>query len=159
MFRCNRLSLTVACAIVSMFATSVAVRADDPKAERTIQMESKYISKGIIGTAKTIGLEVKLDGKGGGTGTLTLDPNHRSGQLSTLMAITDMKVKLQEIKPDETGNKGRQLFEISGKKLEKELDKGVDRLLLMVPKNEDAPCWLLLLSKEGVEDMIQMRRK
>jgi hypothetical protein len=90
---------------------------------------------------------------------LILNPNLRHGLESTLMALTVVKVTLKEINPDESGTKGRKLYEISGKGLEKQSSKGPDRLLLLVPRNEDAPCWLLLGSKEGIEDMIEMRRK
>ena len=152
------LSLTSACMILAGIGTSSALRAGDEKGSNALSLETNYFGQRIgaadMDTVKTVLLEVKLDGKGGATGTLTLDPNRPRrgrGALRTFIAETYVKVTLKEIKADDSANKGRQLYEISG--------KGLDRLLLLVPRNEDGPCWLLVGGKEGIEDMIEMRRK
>jgi len=100
--------------------------------------------------ARTVGLEAKLDGKGGGTGTLTLDPNLVSGRASTAMGIWFVKLTLKEVKAGESAKKGRQLYEVSGEGLEA-------RLFVLVPTKGDGPCWLVIGGEEGIEDMIEMR--
>lgn len=157
MFRRNWLILTVACGVVAFLGASITLWAADEKNGETLKLETAFFEKAIVTMtgnlgAKTVGLEAKLDGKGGGTGKLILDPNLKRGGASTAMGIDFVKVTLKEVKADESAKKGRQLYEVSGQGLE-------PRLLLAVPAKGDGPCWLLIGGKEGIEDMIEMPRK
>lgn len=157
MFRRNWFILAVACGALPLFGASSESTADDERNGGTLALETAYFEKPIVTMggnlgAKTVGLEATLDGKGGGTGKLTLDPNLKHGGASTAMGIWSVKVDLKEVKTDESAKKGRQLYEVSGQELEA-------RLLVSVPAKEDGPCWLLIDGKEGIEDMIEMQRK
>ena len=143
--------LTVACGVVVFLAVSTALRAGDEKNIGTLTLETAYFEEPILKNAKTLGLEAKLDGKGGGTGKLMLDPNLKRGKASTLMRIGSLKVTLKEVKADESAKKGRQLYEVSG--------EGLDRLFVLVPTKGDGPCWLVIGGKDGIEDMVEMQRK
>lgn len=156
MFRRNWFILTIVCGVVMFLGASAGLRAADEKKDGTLTLETAFFEKPIVTMggnlgAKTVGLEAKLDGKGGGTGKLILDPNLKRGGASTAMGIDFVKVTLKEVKADESAKKGRQLYEVSG--------KGLERLLVSVPAKGDGPCWLLIGGKAGVEDMIEMQRK
>jgi len=143
--------LTVACGAVAFLGASSDLRAGDEKNGGTLTLETAHFENSILKIAKTVGLEAKLDGKGGGTGTLTLDPNLVRGKASTAIRVWYVKVTLKEVKADESAKKGRQLYEVSG--------EGLDRLFVSVPAKGDGPCWLVIGGKEGIEDMVEMQRK
>ena len=157
MFERNWFILAVACGAVLFLGASSDLRADEEKNGGTLNLESAYFEKAIVTMrgnlgAKTVGLEAKLDGKGGGTGKLTLDPNLKQGRASTAIGIWFVKVNLKEVRADESAKKGRQLYEVSG--------QGMEPLLpVSVPTKGDGPCWLLIGGKDGIEDMIEMQRK
>lgn len=157
MFARNRFILPLLCGFFAFLSASTTLQAAEEKNGATLALETAHFAKPIVTMtgnlgAKTVGLEAKLDGKGGGTGTLTLDPNLVVGRASTMMRIWSLKVTLKEVQADESAKKGRQLYELSGKGLE-------ERLLVSVPTQGDGPCWLLIGGKEGIEDMIELQRK
>lgn len=149
--------LPVALGFVVFLGASATLWAADEKNSGTLALVTAHFEKPIVTMtgnlgAKTVGLEAKLDGQGGGTGTLKLDPNLVVGQASTLMRIWSVKVTLKEVKADESAKKGRQLYELSGKGLE-------ERLLVSVPTKGEGSCWLLIAGKEGSVDIIEMQRQ
>lgn len=153
----NWFLLPVALGFMAFLGASTTLRAADEKNGTTLVLETAHFEKPLVTMtgnvgAKTVGLEAKLDGQGGGTGTLTLDPNLVVGRASTLMRVWSVKVTLKEVKTDESAKKGRQLYELSGKGLE-------ERLLVSVPTKGEGSCWLLLGGKQGIDDIVELKRK
>jgi hypothetical protein len=150
MASCASFTLAMVFGATAIFGPSATLREGDKKGSQALNLETKHFKQAIISNAKTVGLEVKLDGKGSGKGTLSLDPNRRYNDgLSTGIAVTLVKVTLKEVQAEEQANKGRRIYEISG--------KGLDRLRLMVPTKSDGVCWLLIAGKDGIEDIVEMR--
>ncbi len=157
MFARNWLIFPVALGYAAFLGVSAAPCAAEEKQGTPLVLETAHFEKPIVTMtgkvgAKTVGLEAKLDGQGGGTGTLTLDPNLVVGRASTLMRIWSVKVTLKEVKADESAKKGRQLYELNGKGLE-------EHLLVSVPTKGEGSCWLLIAGKQGIDDIIELKRK
>ena len=100
-------------------------------------------------------LSVELDGKGGGTGWLSFDPNKRSRGLYgidqyTLIGVQPVRVTLKVVRDENQAEKGRRMYEVSGGQS--------GRLCLVFPAETTSPCWLVIAGTGGVEDMIVMRR-
>lgn len=148
MFAWNRFSLTVKAAIVALMLSSTGVFAGEAKNNKILHFTTAHFDKPILLDGKTVSIEAKLDGNGSGKGTLSLDPNLWKGKYSTLMACTYVKVALKEVKADESAKKGRTLYEVTG--------KGLDRVFLSVSLKEGGPCWLLIGNNEGSQDIIEM---
>jgi hypothetical protein len=146
------LSLALVCGTATLLAPS-ALRAGDGKDRKTLRLETAHFKNALIDGAKTVSLWAVLDGKGGGKGTLVLDPNlwGEDGWTSTTMATWEVKVTLQEVKDDEHARKGRRSYQVKGDK--------VGRLLLVVPAKGGGSCWLVIVGKDGVQDVIEMWQK
>ena len=138
-------------ALVCGFVGLLALQAADKDRGASLVLETAYFDRPILGSARTVTIEVNFDGKGGGKGTLTLDPNIRSGGVSTLMADTQVKVTLKKVEDAKYGKDGRQVYEISG--------KGLEPVRLAVPEKSDRPVLLLIVSKDGKVEAIDMVRK
>jgi hypothetical protein len=116
--------LTSTCLFLAIAATaadSTARGADEKDKDTKLSLSSGY-GHGLPGTrARTVHLSVRLDKKGGGKGTLTLDPNYlgidQFGDFtgwSTAIGVRSEIVTLEEVKFKDQPKGGRRLFKVKG---------------------------------------------
>lgn len=144
-------ALALLCMLIGLYEAPARTHAASEKEGATLRYESAYSEQPLLRHAKTIGLEVTLDGKGGGRGTLILDPNTRRGKVSTLIAQEMVKVTLKQVEDEKHAKEGRQVYELQG--------KGLDRVRVAVPVKENEPSMLLIGGNDGKINVIEMRRK
>ncbi len=119
--------------------------------ERTIKLTSGYHAEGLFPGARQVGLSATLDGKGGGKGVLSLNPNVIEGFRSTLLPIEEVKIALEVARDSGQAEKGRQLYHIKG--------EGLGQLLLDAPMDGQGPYWLIRVDQEGTSQRIPMRER
>jgi hypothetical protein len=98
--------------------------------------------------AHCLWLNVTLDGKGGGKGTLTLDPNRQDHNAFgdptsvTEIATRALEVRLTALRTADPAKKGRILYEITA-------DKLTSRLFLVYSPGKAGPHRLILADRDG----------
>jgi hypothetical protein len=137
----------LAAVLAGLAAVEPPARADGGRTE--LSLRSKYSGDPLVAGARRVGLSVTLDGKGGGSGTLTLDPNIRDGETSTQIAIREIPVQVRLVSDDAHAAKGRRLYELRGTGPEGKPDDGNGRWFLVRPVEGEAPCWLVFADKDG----------
>jgi len=133
----------------------VATQGNEAKGGKKLNLKSSYFDKPILLRGRTVSLAIELDNRGGGKGTISLDPNIRDEKTrtSTRMGFHPVDVTLNVVKGENAEKKGRKLYKISAEKLK------LDQLLLVIPTEANTPCWLVIAGKGAVEDIIVMREK
>jgi hypothetical protein len=124
------------------------MRADDKPSEK-LDLKSGYTGKVLVDGARRVVLSVTLDDKGGGSGTLTLNPNIVAGGRSTLIAVRDIPVRLRLVQDEGQAGKGRRLYELQRTGPEGKVEEGGERWFLVRPLKAGAPCWLVFADKDG----------
>jgi hypothetical protein len=143
------LTSTFLCLAVAATADNTSRAADEKDKDTKLALSSGY-GHGLPGTrARSVHLSATLDDKGGGDGTLILDPNRleidRFGDFtgkSTTIAVQELKVTLEEVKLKDPPKGGRKLFEVKGHRLDK-------RLFLVIPPKGWTTYRLVTVDKEG----------
>src|SRR5262249_24889185 len=138
----------LAAALAGLLLTEFQVGADDKQFEK-LTLKSSYSGKVLIAVARRVSLSVTLDEKGGGSGTLRLDPNIREGATSTLAEIRDIPVRVQLARDEEQATKGRRLDELKRTGPEGKVEEGGERWFLVKPLREGMPYWLVFADKDG----------
>jgi hypothetical protein len=126
------------------------VRAAGDKDRGTqLSLSSGYGGYRLLGgKARSVHLSATLDDKGGGKGTLSLDPNLKVFDLfgemigTTDMAVRELPVTLEEVKVKDPPRGGRRLYEIKGHGL-------TNRLFLVLPAEGTATYRLVSADKDG----------
>jgi hypothetical protein len=126
------LALVLASAAASVGVLGPGVRGADGKDTGTRLSLSSGYGHGLLGW-RSVHLSATLDGKGGGEGTLSLDPNFKEFDwfgdftgISTAMRGRELRVTFEEVKAEDRLKGGRRLYEIEGHGLD-------NRLFLVVP--------------------------
>jgi hypothetical protein len=139
-------AVVLAVALICPVVVAPRVRADDKSSER-LTLKSGYSGKVLVDGARSVSLSVTLDTKGGGSGTLTLDPNLRDGLKSTTIAIREVPVRLRLVQDEGQPGKGRRLYEL--KRTHAKVEEGGHRRFLVRPLKKGMPCWLVVADKDG----------
>jgi hypothetical protein len=147
----------VTCITVIVFAAFAAFAAvigpgvrgaDDKDTGTKLSLSSGYGYGLLWNKARSVRLSATLDGKGGGKGTLSLDPNfekfNQFGDVTsfTEIDIQELLVTLEEVKVKDPPKGGRRLYEIKGHGLD-------NRLFLVVPAKGGTSYRLVSADKEG----------
>jgi hypothetical protein len=140
--------VVLATALVCLVVVELQVRAEDKPPEK-LALQSGYSGKVLVDGARRISLSVVLDEKGGGSGTLTLDPNIRDGERSTQIAIQEIPIRLRLAQGEGQAGKGRRLYELKRTGPEGQPEEGGERWFLVRPLKEGMPCWLVFADKDG----------
>src|SRR5262245_60969385 len=138
----------LAAALVCLVAYELRVCADDKPPEK-LSLKSGYSGKMLVDGARRVSLSVTLDAKGGGSGTLTLDPNIRDGARSTTIAVREIPIRAQLVRDEEQAAKGRRLYELKRTGPEGKVDESGERWFLVRPLKEGRARWLLFADKDG----------
>lgn len=145
----------LAAALAGVVATKLQARADGKQLGR-LDLKSGYCGKILVHGARRVTLSVTLDEKGGGSGTLALDPNYTDGIRSTAMAVQEIPVRLQLVRDEEQAAKGRRLYELRRAGDEDQVEAG-DRWFLIKPLKEGTPHWLAVADRSGkFQDMLML---
>jgi hypothetical protein len=152
MAKCSSLASVLALAFIASLAVGIApgVRAAGDRGTGTqLSLSSGYGGYRLLGgKAHSVHLSVTLDGKGGGKGTLSLDPNSKVfdpfGVMigSTEIAVWDVPVTLEEVKVKDQPRGGPRSYEIQGHGLAK-------RLFLVLPAGGTATYRLVSADRNG----------
>jgi len=132
------------------------------KPAEKIEFKSRYSGKVILDGARQVKLWLVLDGKGGGSGVLTFDPNLYEDGSATQIAIKDIAVRAKLIHDENHAAKGRRLYELKidtrvDQLLESKLRDEPVRWFLVVPEKKGMPSWFVLADKDGkFQDIIVM---
>ena len=135
--------------VVAVMAADNTARAADEKDTATKLSLSSGYGQGLPGArARSVHLSATLDDKGGGKGTLSLDPNRKEfnqfGDVtsSTEIDFQELSVTLEEVKGKDQPKGGQRLYEIQGHGLG-------NRLFLVVPAKGGTTYRLVSADKEG----------
>jgi hypothetical protein len=152
MAKCSSLASVLVLASIASLAVGIApgVRAAGHKdTGPQLSLSSGYGGYGLLGgKARSVHLSATLDDKGGGKGTLSLDPNLKVFDLfgemigTTEMAVRELPVTLEEVKVKDPPRGGRRLYEIKGHGL-------ANRLFLVLPAEGTATYRLVSADKDG----------
>jgi hypothetical protein len=135
-------------AMAGLLAIGLPARADDKSAE-ALTLKSAYSDKKVISDARQVRLSVKLDDKGNGSGTLTLDPNLHNDLGSTQIAITEIPVRVRVVQDDGRDAKGRRLYELKRVVEEGKVDERGEHWFLIRPLKTTAPAMLIFADDAG----------
>ena len=120
----------------------------------TLTLKSHYTGKAIVDGARRITITATLDAKGGGTGTITFDPNTYTGTSATQIAIQSRAIRLEQVQDDEHAAKGRRLYAITIESRDETIHKRSlslqkPRRFLVVPEAKGQSSWLVLTDESG----------
>ena len=135
-------------ALAGLVAVGPPARADDKSAE-TLTLKSTYSDKKVVSDARQVRLSVKIDDKGNGSGTLTLDPNLHNDLGSTQIATTQIPVRVRVVLDDGRDAKGRRLYELKRVGDEGKVDEGGERWFLVRPLKTTVPAMLIFADDAG----------
>jgi len=135
-------------ALVCLLVVELQLRAEDKPPEKLV-LKSGYSEKVLVEGARRVSLSITLDEKGGGSGTLTFDPNIRNGETSTQIAIKEIPIRVRLARDEGQAGKGRRLYELRRAELEGQPEEERARWFLVRPLKEGMPCWLVLADKDG----------
>jgi hypothetical protein len=146
----------LAAALASFVLVDPPSRAEDKRAEE-LNLTSRYTGKVLVDGARSVSLSVKLDGKGGGSGTLRFDPNIYDRETATQIAIKRVSVQVEVVEDTEYESKGRRVYELKLKGEEGRVETGDERWLLVRPLKDGVPCSLIFVDKDGkVRDILML---
>jgi hypothetical protein len=117
--------------LVATFAPSLR-GADDKEAGTKLSLSSGYGYGFLWDEARSVHFTATLDNRGGGKGTLSLDPNHKEfNQFGDVTSSTDLELRelpvtLEKVEVKDQPKGGQRLYEIKG-------DGLGNRLFLVVP--------------------------
>jgi hypothetical protein len=133
-----------AVAVAVLTAVGLPARADD-----TIALKSAYSDKALVAEARQVRLSVKLDDKGNGSGTLTLDPNIHDQFGVTQIAITEIPVRVRTVQDDGRDAKGRRLYELKPIGDEGKVKEDGKHWFLVRPLKAGTPSLLIFADERG----------
>jgi hypothetical protein len=152
MAKCSLLASIITLASIASLAVGIGPgerAAGDRDTGPRLSLSSGYGGYWLLGgKARSIHLSATLDGKGGGKGTLSLDPNLKEFDLfgkmigTTEMAVRELPVTLEEVKVKDQPKGGRKLYEIRGHGL-------ANRLFLVLPAEGTTTYRLVGADKDG----------
>jgi hypothetical protein len=139
-------------ALVGLVAGPLRSTACEPPGE-VLTLKSAYSAKPMVDGARQVRLQLRPDASGGGSGTLTLDPNIVDDLGSTCIALTEIPVRVRRILDDEAAAKGRRVYELN--RVEEEGKEGLGRWLLIKPLKAGAPSSLVFVERDGkIRDVV-----
>ena len=150
----------LAAVFVPLFSPTADRDAKRPAAPLTLK--SRYSGEIIADGARRVALTVMLDGKGGGSGTLSFDPNIYDANGATQIAIHQVAVRLNQVQDAAHAAKGRRLYEIKRDGRDEWFRKCGEvlepaRWFLVLPEKKDHPSWLVITDTAGkFQDIIVM---
>jgi hypothetical protein len=152
MTKCSSPAFALVLASVASLAAVIApgVRGADDKGPGTKLPLSSGYGHGLPGgKARSVHLSATLDDRGGGKGTLFLDPNlkglNQFGDFTgatTAIAVKEVRVTFEEVKVTDQPRGGRRLYEIKGHGLN-------HRLFLVVPAKGSRTYRIVSADQEG----------
>ncbi|HKA08583.1 MAG TPA: hypothetical protein VKD71_15095 [Gemmataceae bacterium] len=138
----------LAAALASFVLVDGPGRAEDKRGQE-LNLMSRYAGNVLVDGARRVSLSVTLDGKGGGSGTLTFDPNIYEGETATCIAVKYFKVRVEAVADAENETKGRRVYELKQTGPEGKVETGDERWFLVRPIKGGADCWLVFADKDG----------
>ena len=135
-------------AMAGLLAIGLPARADDKSAE-ALTLKSVYSDQKVVSDARQVRLSMKLDDKGNGSGTLTLDPNLHDQFGATQIAITEVPVRVRLTRDDGRDAKGRRLYELRPVGAEGKIDEDGDHWMLVRPLKAGSSSLLIFADKSG----------
>lgn len=112
-----------------------------------VMLGSGYVGRPLLSAKgpRSIRVKATFDDKGGGAGTLELDPNHinldyhGNSTSTTLLSIAEVKVTFESVKNKEKPDQAKRLYEVKGYKL-------ADHRLYLVKAHEGWTTYRLVMT-------------
>jgi hypothetical protein len=130
---------------------------DPVKPPEELTLKSSYSRKALVDGARQIRVNLKIDEKGNGTGTIELDPNSIEEWGSTCMAIQTLSVQVQLVDGDSQTAKGRRLYALKETRLDERL-RNQPKFYLIRPTQAGASMMLVFVDDAGkFRDVVELK--